>query len=224
MPEATQQVQCYSFGTVSVQLLLPLFPERSGISGAQAETISEPFPYWAKLWPSAIALSQFIADQPHLVAGKKVLELAAGLGLPGIIAAHLAKEVMISDYLQDAVTMMESSVALNGLSNVQARLIDWNAIPPDLYADVLLLSDINYEPAAFEVLYDVLSGFLAKGTILLLATPQRLMAKPFIERLLPYCIAQHEQLIHLNDESSFISIFVLKSVSGSSVKQSQSHE
>jgi predicted nicotinamide N-methyase len=214
MPVSAQQQQSFSFGTIRVQLLLPQLPERSSLPAMQEDGTKDTFLYWAKLWPSAIALSQYVAGQPHLVAGKKVLELAAGLGLPGIVAAHMAREVIISDYMPEAVSVMQSSVALNGLSNVQCRLLDWNGLPADPDADVLLLSDINYEPAAFEILYAVLMGFLAKGTVILLATPQRLMAKPFVERLLSYCVAQEEQLIDLNGESSFISVFVLAGSEG----------
>jgi hypothetical protein len=35
---------------------------------------------------------------------------------------------------------------------MEAALLDWNALPEDLAADVVLLSDINYEPEAFDAL------------------------------------------------------------------------
>jgi predicted nicotinamide N-methyase len=139
-----------------------------------------------------------------------VLELAAGLGLPGQVAAHVAAAVVISDYMPQAVEMAASSVAVNGLTNVRCRVLDWNALPDDLEADVLLLSDINYEPSAFERLHSVLLDFLGRGSTILLATPQRLMAKSFIARLIPYCFAQGEQQVSLNGESAFISVFALR--------------
>jgi hypothetical protein len=40
------------------------------------------------------------------------------------------------------------------------------------------------------------------------------MAKPFIERLLPYCVDQEEQLIVLEGEQTYISILVLRSTGG----------
>jgi predicted nicotinamide N-methyase len=138
-----------------------------------------------------------------------VLELAAGLGLPGILAAQIASEVTISDYVPEAVELMQSSAMLNQCTNVHCRLLNWYELPTDLKAEVLLLSDINYEASAFEVLYHVLIDFLARGSTILLSSPQRLMAKPFIERLLPYCVKQHEELITLDEEQTYISVLVL---------------
>ena len=43
-------------------------------------------PYWAQVWPSAIALARFILSQPGIIKGKSVVELAAGLGLPSLVA------------------------------------------------------------------------------------------------------------------------------------------
>ncbi|MFM2016163.1 MAG: hypothetical protein RIQ51_1653 [Bacteroidota bacterium] len=39
-----------------------------------------PFPYWAKLWPSSIALLDVLKAHPHLIENKHVLEIAAGIG------------------------------------------------------------------------------------------------------------------------------------------------
>ena len=44
-------------------------------------------PYWARPWPSAVALAAALLQRPELVAGKTVAELGAGLGLAGIAAA-----------------------------------------------------------------------------------------------------------------------------------------
>ncbi len=209
MPHYAPELQSFLFGEVSIKLWVPA-PE-----AVQHRVSLEPegatFPYWAKLWPAAIALSRFITANPALVAHKKVLELAGGLGLPGMVAAHCAHEVMFSDYVPDAVTMMQASIALNSLTNTTCRLIDWYALPGEITADVLLLSDVNYDPAAFEVLYRVLKGFLDRDTTIILSTPQRLMARPFMERLLPYCIKQEEMLVDLKREEAWISVLVLRS-------------
>lgn len=200
--------QSFSFGPVTVQLLVP-DPDKIR-SGYEADLQPGAFPYWAKLWPSAIALCRFITSHSALLAQKNVLELAAGLGLPGIVAAHYASQVTISDYIPDAVNVMTSAVALNAGYNIICRQLDWYQLPSDLSTDVLLLSDINYEPAAFETLKTVLMNFLDQGTTIILATPQRLMARPFIELLLPFCVQQEEIPVSLQDEQAFISVLVLK--------------
>lgn len=168
-----------------------------------------PFPHWTKIWPSALAMGDFIHQHPEKVENKNVLELAAGLGLPGFVAARYAASVCCSDYLEEAVATMSRSAQYLHLSNFNCKLLDWNHLPDDLTADVLLLSDINYDTDQFDQLYQVLQRFLRQGTIILLATPQRLMAKPFIENLLPFCREQHEMTVTHQQQHTAISLLVL---------------
>ena len=46
----------------------------------------EHFPYGFLLWESAVGLARHLAAHPELVAGKTVLELGAGVGLPGTVS------------------------------------------------------------------------------------------------------------------------------------------
>jgi len=168
-----------------------------------------PFPHWTKLWPAALALGDFIHLHPQLVQNKNVLELAAGLGLPSFVAARYAKTVCCSDYLEAAVDTMTQSVQHLQLSNVTCKVLDWNHLPDDVTADVLLFSDINYDPDQFNQLYRVIQRFLSQGTVILLTTPQRLMAKPFIEKLLPFCKQQYEIDVFHQQQHTPVSLFVL---------------
>lgn len=169
-----------------------------------------PFPYWSKLWPSAIAMSNFINRNQELVQDREILELAAGLALPSLVAARTANKVTCSDYLPEAVQVMQESIDHHATGNIEARILDWNDLPSSLQPDVLLLSDINYEPEQFRQLLIVLKRFIEKGTIILLSTPQRLMAKPFIEQLMPWCHLQEECMVQLPTETIAISLFLLK--------------
>jgi len=168
-----------------------------------------PFPHWTKLWPAALALADFIYQHPELVQNKSVLELAAGLGLPSFVAARYAKSVCCSDYLEAAVDTMARSAQHLELSNVTCRVLDWNLLPDDLSADVLLFSDINYDPDQFDPLHRVIQRFLLQGAIILLTTPQRLMAKPFIEKLLPFCRQQYEIAVYDHQQYTPVSLLVL---------------
>ena len=172
-----------------------------------------PFPHWTKLWPAALAMGDYIHQHPETVQGKNVLELAAGLGLPSLVAARSAKTVCCSDYLEASVATMARSIQHAGLTNVTSRLLDWSRLPDDLSAEVLLLSDINYDPDQFTQLYAVIERFFRQGTLILLTTPQRLMAKPFIEKLLPYCREQQEMVIDHLGQQTPVSLLVLDRVS-----------
>lgn len=93
---------------------------------------------------------------------------------------------------------------------MHCHLLDWNHLPPSLRADILLISDVNYDPIAFETLYAVLKKFLAHKAVIILSTPQRLMAKPFIERLLSHCIIRETKMIDTENGPVAITIQVLQ--------------
>lgn len=176
----------------------------------QEENAAEPLPYWARLWPSAIALATFIQNNPLFVAEKRIAELAAGVSLPSLVAAAYARQVWCSDISAEAMQAATQSASLNHLSNIYFEACNWNNLPEDFNAEVVLLSDINYEPSVFEELKNVLTGLLRKGCTLLLATPQRLMAKPFMEALLPFTVSQTVEVAKENGHLTYISIFTLK--------------
>ncbi len=190
------QLQTYNLNDQQFQLYVPepqfvqtLYKEQKKIN------TDTPFPYWTQVWPAALAMGKFLLQNPQYIQNKKVLELGAGLGLPSIIASAFALEVCCSDYLPEAVEVIKQSVTYNKLDNVQCEVLDWTDLPSALNPEVLILSDINYNPPQFEILFTVLVHFLKKGSLILLSTPQRLMAKPFIERLLPFCIYQEEVVV-----------------------------
>jgi len=145
-----------------------------------------PFPFWAKIWPSSIALSNFLHEHTHWVKDKTVLELGAGIGLPSFQIAKMVKAVIISDHNSDAVELIEKNIALLDLKNAKAVLLDWNKFQNDIKAEVILLSDVNYAPVEFDSLLQIIENYLSKGSTIIIATPQRIMGIPFIEKLQPY--------------------------------------
>ena len=198
------------FGAAAIRKRDDNFLDLFKLMQQKAENKQASFPYWAQVWPAAIALAQFVVNHPKYTKNKTVLELAAGLGLPSLAAAPLAKNVACTDYITTAVEVAQQSANYNGFDNVQCYTLDWNALPHDLETEVLLLSDVNYEPQQFEVLYNVMQRFLQKGTTILLSTPQRLMAKPFILQLLPFCVVQQQAYVQQPKEEVAITILVLQ--------------
>jgi len=137
-------------------------------------------PYWARLWPASIGLASFLLQHPRWVKVPLVLELAAGIGLPSIVAARFAQQVICSDIEPNAIPVMQANKQLHQCTNVTCTVADWLHLPSHWHPQTILLSDVNYEPAAFAGLLLVLQQQLAAGACIMLATPQRLMAKPFI--------------------------------------------
>jgi predicted nicotinamide N-methyase len=166
--------------------------------------------YWAKVWPAAVGLCNFLQNNLHYIKNKNILELAAGPGLPGIFCAAYARQVCISDIEPLAVALARLSATLHQLENVSCRVIDWNDLQDVPLPEVLLLSDINYEPSQIEQLLSVIVYFLDNDCTIILSTPQRLMAKDFINQLLLFCKEQTETEVEMEGQKTTISIFVLK--------------
>ena len=152
-------------------------------------------------------MAEFIQKNPGIIRGKKVLELAAGLGLPSLMAARFAQEVCCSDYLPEAVSVMHQTISHNRFENLTSAVLDWNTLPDSLTTDILLLSDVNYAPADFDQVIRVCEKFLVQGTTILLATPGRIMAKTFVSRLKEWISESHEIKIQNTD---LIYLYIMK--------------
>jgi predicted nicotinamide N-methyase len=88
---------------------------------------------------------------------------------------------------------LRKNIAHLGLQNIQAELLDWNKVTEALPADTLLLSDINYAPEQFAALENLIKKYLAQGTQIIIATPQRIMGANFVANIAPY-IQQNQTL------------------------------
>ena len=92
------------------------------------KNVSE-FPFWVKLWEAALVLADVAATLP-LAAGPRLLELGAGLGAPGLVAAARGFEVTLSDYEERVLNFQRVSAAASNLK-VDCRFLDWQQ-PPEL--------------------------------------------------------------------------------------------
>src|SRR3954452_4526121 len=82
-------------------------------------------PYGVVLWPAAIALAHEVATRGAEFRGRTVLELGAGTGLPGIVAASLGARVVQTDRQAGAMQVCRLNGERNGATAVEYRLADW---------------------------------------------------------------------------------------------------
>ena len=75
--------------------------------------------------------------------------------------------------------------------------------------DVVLLSDVNYDPTQFDVLIHLIDKFILQGSTIILSTPQRIIASPFVQKLQAYIKDRYEGLVDENGFNQEISILVL---------------
>ena len=168
-----------------------------------------PFPYWAKVWPSSIALLKLLQKHPSWIKGKTVLELGAGIGLPSLMMANQAKAIQVSDYNLEAVALLQKNIEHLELQNAEALQLDWNNLPENIHPEVVILSDVNYDPTQFETLTKLIEKFIHQGCTIILSTPQRIMASSFVLVLSTLIIADYVELVDENGSSKEISILVL---------------
>ncbi|RMH62641.1 MAG: methyltransferase domain-containing protein [Calditrichaeota bacterium] len=144
----------------------------------------ERLPYWAELWPSAQALAAFLLEHAAYLAGRSVLELGCGLGLTTMAAALCAPgRFVATDYEPDALAHCRRNFECNGLTPPEWHELDWRAPQLDETFDVLLASDVVYEQRFFEPLIRVFTRFLKPDGRILLAEPNRGVARGFFGKL-----------------------------------------
>lgn len=142
----------------------------------------ERIPYWAELWPSAIALARHVAHHPELVRGRDTVELGCGLGLAGMAAASAGARVVATDYDRDAAAFARLNAADNGLS-VRHVVMDWRHLAFARQFDVVLASDVLYEARFLVPVARALDSLVAPGGRALVTEPGREVAKLFFELL-----------------------------------------
>jgi predicted nicotinamide N-methyase len=154
-------------------------PDPEQVRTAYESGENKEFPYWSRIWPSALALSVMLQEQPQLVKGKHVLELGAGLGLPAFISSSYASTVTVSDYASEAIDWLNLNISRLGLANVSTRLFNWKDRPlPN--ADVVLLSDIGYDEKDFPDIRDMIGEYVHSGSLILLSIPFRMISTQFV--------------------------------------------
>ena len=142
----------------------------------------ERIPYWAELWASALALSQYLVTSKIDFQGKKVLEIGAGLGLPSIVAAKLGAEVCVSDYLPEAVDFSRKNFEKNNLT-ADFQILDWRTPDKSFAADIVLAADVAYEKRMFEYLPLAFKTFCKPNGTIFLSEPNRGLAQYFLQDL-----------------------------------------
>src|SRR4051794_20418741 len=139
-------------------------------------------PYWAELWPSALALARMIV--PRALHGARTLELGCGLGLPSLAAALAGGRVTATDWAPDAIALAARNAQRNRLP-IETQTVSWTQPQPIVERapwELVLASDVLYEPRNGEALLPLLPRLIDHRGEIWLADPGRPAAKPFLEQ------------------------------------------
>lgn len=129
-------------------------------------------PYWAFAWPGGAATARYLLDNPALVRGRVVFDIAAGSGIAAIAAARAgAQAVSACEIDATARAAIGINAAANGVAITIPDGDPLTAAPPA--NAVILAGDVCYQRDMAERMMAWLHRARESGAEVLLADPGR---------------------------------------------------
>lgn len=121
------------------------------------------------VWDSALVAIHFLSKNPHLVKGKKILDLGSGTGAASIVCGVVGGDVIATD-LPDRLDLITDNIQLNRdkiEGHVVVEELDWNnGFNKDVSIDLLLVIDCVYYKQSIDALINTIKDVNAKKTLL----------------------------------------------------------
>ncbi|EGG21002.1 methyltransferase type 12 domain-containing protein [Cavenderia fasciculata] len=116
-----------------------------------------------RVWDGGIGLAKWVLDNPSIFEGKDVLELGSGVGVCGIAAGLISKNVLVTDYTDKIIQALQDNVKRNmrltsQLKNVTVQALDWvnDDVPSPFGYEVIIGSEVIYDVKLVEALANVI--------------------------------------------------------------------
>ncbi|GGD41170.1 class I SAM-dependent methyltransferase [Aureimonas glaciei] len=172
------------------EIALRLATEAHGLwlkTEAELDAIGLPPPYWAFAWAGGQGLARYVLDHPEEVAGRTVLDFAAGSGLVAIAAA---KAGAASVTAADIEPFCREAIAINAAVNgVEMSIAIEDAIGRPVTAEVLLAGDVFFDRAMSTAIVPWFDAVAASGVTILVGDPGRsYLPRDRLEELATYDI------------------------------------
>ena len=129
-------------------------------------------PFWAFPWAGGQALARYVLDRPDLVAGRAVLDLAAGSGLVALAASLAgARSVVANEIDPYAIAAIRLNADANEreIQTCQGNLL----VEAVSDADVVLAGDVFYNRDMAAAMLDFLRAARERGAVVLAGDPGR---------------------------------------------------
>ncbi|GAA2606204.1 class I SAM-dependent methyltransferase [Paractinoplanes durhamensis] len=161
--------------------------EKTEAAGAE-----QPPPFWAFAWAGGQALARHLLDQPDLISGRSVLDLATGSGLVAVAAALAGgKPVVANDIDPYSLAAAAANAAANGVAvdTVEADLLD--TVPAQ---QVVLAGDVFYSREMAGRVLPFLRRAASRGSLVLVGDPGRAYLPAGLIKRATYDVPVNESL------------------------------
>ncbi|WP_291363388.1 50S ribosomal protein L11 methyltransferase [Devosia sp.] len=130
-----------------------------------------PAPYWAYQWAGGLALAHHFVAHPETVRGRRILDLGAGSGLVGIVAAKAGAVASAAEIDPNG----QAAIALNAPANgVDLTIVDIDIGGPAPGGfDLIAAGDVFYNPEVGQRMLPFLERCVAAGMDVLVGDPDR---------------------------------------------------
>ena len=149
------------------------------------DDIFHDFPLWSKIWEASLVLADFLAGmtpEPE----KRFLEIGAGIGFVGIVAAAFGHRMTITEINTQALDFIRANSLINQCSNVEIDRMDWNSPGIRGGFDYIVGSEVIYHEKDFDPLQNLFHRLLKPGGKMLLCSEVRKVTLEFYQRLQPF--------------------------------------
>jgi predicted nicotinamide N-methyase len=137
----------------------------------EAAGTEQPPPFWAFAWAGGQALARHVLDDPGLVAGRDVLDLATGSGLVAVAAARAGARPVVAN---DIDPLALAAAAANAQANdVDMRLVEGDLLQTDDRYAVILAGDVFYSREMSARVLPFLRRAAGRGSLVLVGDPGR---------------------------------------------------
>ncbi|MGB3635536.1 MAG: methyltransferase domain-containing protein [Rubrobacteraceae bacterium] len=145
--------------------------------------LDERLPYWATIWPSAVALARYLSARN--LSDKKTIELGCGVGLPAVVALDRGAEVTATDHYEIALDFARQNAKFNTGLELNTAHLDWHSPHEENLErfDLVLAADVLYEERNLPALATLIPGLLATDGEALISTPCRRDTPDFREMM-----------------------------------------
>lgn len=165
----------------------------------------ERLPYWAELWPSALALAELLLTE-RVATGRSCVEIGCGLGLVGLAAALSGGRVTLTDYDDDALRLAELNLRQNGVTGADFTHLDWRTPSLGRTFDVVLAADVLYERRSLEPVLGAVETLLSPSGTAWIAEPHRQVARAFLDGLAhspTFSVRHHERFLKIPGDQDY---------------------